>query len=91
MDKSIGDEKRKYINKNKTDNTLRQIKKKNKKSSNHRNKDSLHKPVRNYVNSYLNHISNNKQLLDDFCFPLHSSDTYTYWDCKPYKPKVFIL
>ena len=81
MDKSLGEKKRKYINKNK---------KEKEKYSHHRNKEPLHKPVRNYVNSYLIYISNNKELLDDFCFPLYSSDTYTFWDCKPYKPKVFI-
>ncbi len=59
------------------------------KSSLHRNKSSLHKPVRNYVNSYLNHIIHNKYLLDDFCFPSHSTDTYNWLDCKPYKPKVY--
>jgi hypothetical protein len=52
-------------------------------------KSSLHKPVRNYVNSYLNHIIHNKDLLDDFCFPSHSTDTYNWLDCKPYKPKVY--
>ncbi len=38
------------------------------KYSNHRNKSPLHKPVRNYVNSYLNHIIHNEELLYDFSF-----------------------
>ena len=62
----------------------------NTKYSDHRNKCSLHKSVRSYTNSYINHIINNVELLEEFCYPSHSPDTYTCWDCKPMKPKVFI-
>jgi hypothetical protein len=73
-------------------NKLIDNKQNNKKSkySNHHSKASLHKPVRNYVKSYINHIIHNKELLEEYYFPRHSSDTYTWWDCKPYKPKVFV-
>ena len=60
--------------------------KKKQKYQNHRGTSSLHKPVRNYVNSYINHIINNKPVLEDFIFPSSSSNTYTWWDCKPLKP-----
>ena len=59
------------------------------KSLYHRNKSPLHKPVRNYVKSYLNHVIHNEELLYDFYFPSHSDNTYNWLDCKPYKPKVF--
>ncbi len=80
MDKTFGEKKYKYINKNKFN--------KKQKYSNHRNKSSLHKPVRNYVHSFINHNIHNKQILEDFIFPSKSSNTYTWWDCKPLKPKV---
>ena len=57
----------------------------------HRNKDSSQKPVRNYVKSHINHIMNHKEQLDNFIFPSKASYTYNWWDCKPYKPKVFKL
>lgn len=81
MEKTFGEKKYKYINKNK-------FNKKKQKYSNHRNKASLHKPVRNYVNSYINHNINNKQNLEEFILPSSSPNTYTWWDCKPCKPKV---
>jgi hypothetical protein len=80
MDKTFGKNKYKYIYKNKF--------KKTQKYSNHRNKASLHKPLRMYVNSYINHNINNKQKLEDFIFPSKSPNTYIWWDCKPFKPKV---
>ena len=73
MDKTFGEKKYKYIHKNKL------------KYSDHRNKTQLHKPLRNYVNSYINH---NKHDLEDFIFPSLSPNTYNWWDCKPLKPKV---
>ena len=81
MDKTFAIKKYKYIHKNK-------FNKKKQKYSNHRNKASLHKPVRNYVNSYINHIAHNKEKLEDFIFPSKSQNTYTWWDCKPSKPTV---
>ena len=79
MDKTFGENKYKYIHKNT---------KKKQKYSNHRNKESLHKPVRNYVNSYINHVTRDKQKLEEFTFPSKLPNTYTWWDCKPLKPKV---
>ena len=82
MDKTFGEKKYKYINKNKFN--------KKQKYSNHRNKSSLHKPVRNYVKSYINHNKYNLENLENFIFPLISPNTYTWWDVTPWKPKVFI-
>ena len=53
-----------------------------------RNKTPLHKPVRNYVKSYINHNKYNLENLENFIFPLTSQNTYTWWDCKPSKPKI---
>lgn len=76
MDKTFGEKKYKYIHKNKLN---------KQKYSDHRNKTQLHKLLRNYVNSYINH---NKHDLEDFIFPSLSPNTYNRWDCKPLKPKV---
>jgi len=62
--------------------------KKKQKYSNHRNTLSLHKPVRNYIKSYINHNINNKSILEDFIIPSRPENTYTMWNCKPLKPKV---
>lgn len=59
------------------------------KYSNHRSKTSLHKSVRNYVNSYINHIIRNNESLYEFDFPANPSNTYTWWDCNSYKSKVY--
>ena len=80
MDKSFGEKNYENIRKNK-------FNKKKQKYSNHRNKAPLHKPARNFVNSYINH---NKHDLEDFFFPLISPNTYNRWDCKPLKPKVLL-
>ena len=78
MDKSFGEKNYENIRKNK-------FNKKKQKYSDHRNKAPLHKPARNFVNSYINH---NKHDLEDFIFPSISPNTYNRWDCKPLKPKV---
>ena len=62
---------------------------KKQKYSDHRNQASLHKPVRNYVKSFINHFINQQEMIEEFIFPLNSSYTYTWWDVNPYKPKVF--
>ena len=80
MDKSFGEKNYENIRKNK-------FNKKKQKYSDHRNKAPLHKPARNFVNSYINH---NKPDLEDFIFPSISSNTYNRWDCKPLKPKVLL-
>jgi len=64
----------------------------NKKKPNyhdHHNKAPLHKSVRNYVNSYINHIFYDKEKLEDFIFPSIIQNTNTWWDCNPPKPKAF--
>ncbi len=80
MDKSYGEKNLKYIKKDKV---------KKQKYANHRNKCSLHKSKRNYVNSRLNCILNNQEVLDEFIYPSNPPNTYTWWDCAPSKPKVF--
>ena len=82
MDKTFGEKKYKYISKNKFN--------KKQKYSNHRNKAPLHKPARNYVNSYINHNKYNLENLKNFLFPSISPNTYNRWDCKPLKPKVLL-
>ena len=83
MDKLYNENKIKYIHKDKSN--------KKQKYSNHRNKEPSQRVVRHYVKSYINQIIDNKELLNELNFPLKSSNTYTWWDCKPYKPKVFKL
>lgn len=82
MDKSYAIKKYKYLHKNKST--------KKQKYPDHRNHSSLHKPVRNFVSSYINNNKNNREKLENFSFPFKSSNTYTWWDCKPYKPKVYL-
>ena len=79
MDKTFGEKKYKYIHKNKLN---------KQKYSVHRNKTQLHKPLRNYVNSYINHNKHDLEDLKNFIFPSLSPNTYNRWDCKPLKPKV---
>ena len=73
--------------------SFNEIKKKNKtrkiKYKNHKNKMSLHKPVRNYVKSYFNKYKKNKFILENFIYPNNIPKTYNWWDCKPLKPKCF--
>lgn len=83
MDKTFGERKYKYIHKNKSN-------KKPQRYHDIRNKTPLHKPVRNYVKSYINHNKYNLENLENFIFPLKSPNTYTWWDGLPWKPKVFI-
>ncbi len=81
MDKTFGENNYKYIHKNKFN---------KQKYSNHRNKKTgLHKPIRNYVNSYINQNIYNKQKLEDFIFPSKLQNTYTFWDDNPPKPKCY--
>jgi len=41
------------------------------------------------LNHFFNHIKYNEEIAEEFIFPLKSSNTYAWWDVKPYKPKVF--
>lgn len=58
------------------------------KYNDHRNKMPKHRVVRHYVKSYINHCCNMMDY-EDIMFPKFSSNTYTWYDCKPYKTKVF--
>ena len=80
MNKELGIRKRKYLNVNKF----------NKKKVNytvHKNSCPLHKAVRTYVNSYINHHIDNRDILDNFYYPKTIENTITYWDSRPYKGK----
>ena len=79
MDKTFGEKKYKYIHKNKLN---------KQKYSDHRNKTQLHKPLRNYVNSYINH---NKHDLEDFFFPSISPNTYNRWGRQTIKTQGIII
>ena len=81
MNKSYGENKFKYINKNK-------FNKKKTGFSDHRGKESVHKLTRNYVKSYLNQYSNHEEILEEFIYPSKYSNTYTWYDCDPYQPVV---
>jgi hypothetical protein len=81
--KTLGERKRKYIYKNKHD-------KPNPSYRYHKNKISGHKAKRTYVNSHLNYINNDKNLLQEFVFPIVIPNTYNCSDCIPHKPKVYL-
>ena len=53
-------------------------------------KKPIHKPLRNYVNSYINHNKHDLEDLEDFIFPKLLPNTYNWCDCKPLKPKVLL-
>ncbi len=80
--KTLGERKRKYIRINKHN-------KKQPKYHGHRNRVSGHKAKRTYVSSHLNYINNDEYLLKEFVFPIINTNTYTWWDCAPHKPKVY--
>lgn len=80
MNKSFNERKIKYKKKNKKGKI---------KYKNHKNQMSLHKPVRNYVKSYLNKYKKNKIILENFIYPSKINKTSNWWDCKPFKPKCF--
>lgn len=76
--------KRKYFHKNKNN-------KKKPKYHNIKNLKSRHKVLRCYVKSKLNIIekdSDNDKLFDFVC-PFVSGKSTTWWDCRPYKHKVY--
>ena len=85
MDKSSGEDKFRNMYKTK-------LKYLNKKTpyADHRNRCSLHKTVRTYVSSYINHVKYNYEQLEEFYFPQHSMNTYNFWNCDPWKPKVYL-
>ena len=85
MDKSFGEHKFKNMYKTKL-----KLQNKKTKYSDHHNKCSLHKPLRNYVTSYINHNLHDEEVLEEFYIPSHSPNTYNYWDCNPWKAKVLL-
>ena len=55
----------------------------------HRNNISIHKLVRTYVKSYMNHYKYDEEIMDEFIYPKKYAKTYTWWDVTPGKPIVF--
>ena len=82
MEKSFGEQNFLNLCKNKNN-------KKKPKYSFHRNKCSLHKPLKQYIVSYINHNFNDLYMLENLSVPLIDTNTYTWWDCDPYKPKAY--
>ena len=80
MDKSFGEKKFQYYLKNK--------RVKSSFMDSHSLPDSVHKQMRIYVKSYLNSILKDRDMLDDFYFPVKSVPMVTHWDCKPGKPSI---
>ncbi len=63
--------------------------KKKPKYPDHRNKCSLHKPLRQFMSSYINHNINDRDMLEDIYISRIDTSTYTWWDCRPWKPKAY--
>ena len=51
--------------------------------------NSFGKVFRTHYKSELNHIRDYPEMLQEYVLPIKGSKTYTWWDCKPYKAKVF--
>ena len=67
--------------------------KKNKKKSNkymcRRSKKSPGKILRNKQKGKINNLIKTKDFDTFICLFIKNEKTYTWWDCKPYKPKVY--
>ncbi len=46
-------------------------------------------PSRVYIKSYINHVKNNIELLEDLVYPSKLTNTYTTSECRHYKTKVY--
>ena len=79
--KSRNDVKVTYIGKNKMNG-------KKKKYHDHKSNASITKTYRCFVHSQLNKVLKQNDI-EDYTMPLKSKSSYTWWDCKPYKPKVY--
>jgi hypothetical protein len=82
MDKSYGENKRKFLHKNK-------FNKKKQKYHDFRDLSSRHSCARCYTKSYLNSNKHDVDKLYEFNYPLLSGKSYAWWDDKTRKPKVF--
>ena len=51
----------------------------------------LQKPVRTYVKSYLNKYIKDRDIIENFIYPLKLNNTYTWYDGIIFKPKVYKL
>ena len=45
--------------------------------------------MRQFMSSYINHNINNRDMLEDIDIPRIDTNTYTWWDCRPWKPKAY--
>lgn len=79
MDKTRGELKRAHIKNKRKGNIVHSF---------NRSFASLHKPVRNYIGSYLRQTKYDEYLLDEFEFPSKINKIRTCWDCRAEKPKV---
>jgi hypothetical protein len=67
----------------------------NKKINPRKNKKIKYHDIRSYVSShkkFRHKVDTELKItkLDEFILPIRDSHiTYTWWDCKPYKPKVY--
>ena len=52
-------------------------------------KNKSYNPSRVYIKSYINHVKNNIDLLEDLVYPSKLTNTYTFSDCRHYKAKVY--
>ncbi len=52
-------------------------------------KNKSNNPSRVYIKSYINHVKNNIELLEDLVYPSKLTNTYTISDCRHYKTKVY--
>lgn len=52
-------------------------------------KNKSNNPSRVYIKSYINHVKNNIDLLEDLVYPSKLTNTYTFSDCRHYKAKVY--
>lgn len=60
-----------------------------KRYRNKRNKEPRHRVVRHYVKSQINGMKKKEELMEEYIYPIISTRTYTWWDVKPWKPKVY--
>ena len=80
MDKSYGEQKRKYICKNKW--------KKYDGKDNICCRKNTHRTQRHYIKSYINYAKHKNDLLNDLIYPSSSKKWYTWWDDVPEPTRI---
>ena len=60
-----------------------------KKYANVKSKTSFGSVFRSHCKSEINRIKTDTLALKNYIFPIKGSKTYTWWDCKPFKAKVY--